>query len=196
LALDFRRGSFSFAAVRKKFMPAAPVNVVPIAVLCLIGWRVYGRCRRSVGRQPLNPKRMILRIVIYALLTLILAVVSLVLVPRLTVFAGLLGGLAPGAALGLYGLHLTRFETTAEGRFYTPNPYMGVGVSMLLVARLAYRILVLSGTAAQPGTRPQVMQSPLTFFLFGLLAGYYMAYFNGVLAHSREKLPPADVASF
>jgi hypothetical protein len=172
-------------------MPAAPVNIVPTVVLFLVGWRVVSRVRRNIGRQPLRPKRMILRIVIYAVVTLLLAVVSLVLVPRASVFAGLLGGVVLGAGLGLYGLHLTLFETTAEGRFYTPNPYMGVGLSMLLVARLAYRFIAISGVAQQPQMQPQLMQSALTYFIFGLLAGYYMAYFAGVLARSNEKRPPA-----
>jgi hypothetical protein len=168
-------------------MPAAPVNIVPTILIFVVGWRLISRFRRNFGRQSLRPKRMIMRITIYALLTLFLAVVSLVLVPRLSVFLGLVGGLAPGAALGLYGLHLTRFEKTPEGRFYTPNPYMGVGLSMLLVARLLYRFLAVSGMAAPPQTQPQLMQSPLTYFIYGLLAGYYMAYFTGVLARSREK---------
>ena len=30
------------------------------------------------------------------------------------------------------------------------------------------------------------MHSPLTLFIYGLLAGYYMAYFTGVLARSHE----------
>jgi hypothetical protein len=187
LALDFRRVSFSFAPVWRKIMPAAPVNVVPIALFAIVAWRMFGRFRRNIGRQSLKPKRMISRIMIYAVLTLFLAAISLVLVARLTVFAGLIGGVLTGAGLGLYGLHLTRFETTPEGRFYTPNPYMGVGLSMLLVARLAYRLIVLSGTAGQSQTQPQLMQSPLTMFIFGLLAGYYMAYFTGVLIRSREK---------
>jgi hypothetical protein len=168
-------------------MQAAPFNIVPLAVVSLIGWRIITRIRRNIGRQPLNPKRMILRIVLYALLTLALAGISLMLVSRLDVFIGLLGGLLPGAALGLYGLHLTRFETTPQGRFYTPNPYMGAGVSMLLVVRLGYRLFALAGPGAQSRTQPQLMQSPLTMSLFGLLAGYYIAYFAGVLVRSREK---------
>jgi len=166
-------------------MPGAPVNILPAVLIFIVGWRLYGRFRRNIGRQLLKPRRMIFRISIYAVLTMVLAAVSLVVIPRLSVFAGLLAGVVLGAALGLYGLHLTRFETTAEGRFYTPNPYMGAGLSMLLVARLAYRILTLSGAAAQSRTQPQLMQSPLTMFIFGLLAGYYMAYFTGVLVRSR-----------
>jgi len=175
----------------KKFMPAGPVNIVPIVVICLIGWRMYGRVRRSVGQQALRPKRMMFRICIYAVLTLVLAVVSLLAGPHLFVFAGLLGGLVPGAILGLYGLHLTQFETTAAGRFYTPNPYMGVGLSMLLVGRLAYRLILFSGAAEQTRPQPRLMQSPLTLFIFGLLAGYYMAYFTGVLLQSPERPKPA-----
>ena len=68
--------------------------------------------------------------------SLFLGVFSLLTVGRLAVIGGLAGGLALGVPLGLYGLHLTRFETTPEGRFYTPNPYMGVGLSMLLAGRV------------------------------------------------------------
>jgi xanthine/uracil permease len=173
--------------VEEIFMQPAPFNIVPLAVVTLIGWRIITRIRRNIGRQPLNPNRMTLRIALYALLTVALAVISLVLVSRFDVFLGLLGGLLPGAALGLYGLHLTRFENTPEGRFYTPNPYMGAGLSLLLVGRLGYRLFALTGPDAQSRTQPQLMQSPLTMVLFGLLAGYYIAYFAGVLVRSSKK---------
>ena len=62
---------------------------------------------------------------------------------------------------------------------------MGVGISMLFVARLAYRLTVLYGTSAEPST-PQLMRSPLTMFLFGLLAGYYITYFIGILMRNKE----------
>lgn len=166
-------------------MPGAPVNVVPAIVVFLVGWRVYSRFRRNIGRQPVTRGRMLARILIYAVLTLVFAAISLLLASRLAVFGGLAAGLVLGAPLGLYGLYLTRFETTPQGRFYTPNPYMGVGLSMLLVVRLAYRLLIVSGAAGQARTQPQLMQSPLTMFIFGLLAGYYMAYFIGVLVRSQ-----------
>ena len=171
-------------------MPVAPTNLVPAFFLFFIGWRVISRVRRNVGRQRLRPIGMIARIVIYAIITLMLGFSCMMLASKTLVFLGLLGGLVLGAGLGLYGLHLTRFESTPEGRFYTPNPYMGVGISMLLVARLGYRFLVLTGPAAQPQMQPQLFQSPLTYLVFGMLAGYYMAYFAGVLARSHELRPP------
>jgi hypothetical protein len=131
---------------------------------------------------------MYFHITIYTVLTLLLGFFSIVLTHGFSVLAGLLGGMAAGAPLGFYGLHLTRFETTDKGFFYTPNPYMGLGLSMLFVARLAYRIIVLSSASAQ-STAPEIMQSPLTMCIYGLLAGYYVVYFIGVLMRSRENQP-------
>ena len=161
-------------------MPASPTSLVPTALVLFFGWRVFRRVRRNIGRQPLRTIRMVTRIVIYTVLTLALGTFAF-LFGGSNVLAGLAGGLVLGAGLGLFGVHLTRFEVTDAGRFYTPNRYIGVGVSMLLVARLVYRVIVYSGIGNPPAMQPQIMQSPLTLFLFGLLAGYYMAYFAGVL---------------
>jgi hypothetical protein len=168
-------------------MPGPTANVAPIVVLLIVGWRVYGRFRRSVGPQTVRRGRMMGRIAVYAVLILFFAVVSIEVVPNLRVLAGMLGGLALGAPLGVYGLHLTRFDKAGEAYMYTPNPYMGVGLSLLLVGRLAYRLIVLSDMAKQPQPHMPVMQSPLTLFIFGLLAGYYMTYFSGILVRTREK---------
>lgn len=170
-------------------MPAAPANFVPILVVFVVGWRVLVRLRRNIGRQRLSPKRLKFRIALYAVVTICLVVFSASLASRVAILGGLLAGLLPGVALGIYGLSLTKFETTAEGRFYTPNPYMGIGLSMLMVGRLAYRYIVLYGAADRPAPAPQLMHSSLTLFIFGLLAGYYMAYFIGILSRSRDPQP-------
>jgi len=170
-------------------MPVNSTNLMPAAVAVYLGWRVYRRVRKNIGRQPLRTKRMVVRITLYSFLTVLLGI-SAVLFGGTNVLMGLAGGLALGAGLGFYGLHLTKFEATAEGRFYTPNRYIGVGVSTLLVVRLAYRLILFSGLAGQPPAQPQLMQSPLTLFLFGLLAGYYMAYFTGLLLKGRAPGAP------
>jgi hypothetical protein len=158
-------------------------NFVPVVVGALVVWRIYGRMRRNFGRQPLQPKRLVVRIVIYAVLTCLIAVFS-VMHPRLLL--GLGAGLALGLPLAFVGLGLTKFEATAEGRFYTPNPYIGSALTILLAARVAYRLLVLSNISTDPAQPPALMHSPLTFCVFGLLAGYYVAYYIGVLTRSRK----------
>ncbi len=53
-------------------------NFVPIAIGALFAWRIFGRMRRNIGRQPLQPKRMTTRIVIYACVTCLLVAFSVV----------------------------------------------------------------------------------------------------------------------
>ena len=159
-----------------------PNHLVPVAIVAVLAIRMYGRVRRNIGRQPLQRKRSIARIVIFAVLTCLLALYSLFF-PRLLI--GLGGGLALGVVLALVGLRLTRFEATPEGHFYTPNPYIGVALSVLLVGRVVYRLVLLSTTSDNPVQAPPLMQSSLSFLVLGLLFGYYMVYYIGLLRRSR-----------
>jgi len=152
------------------------------AALALIAWRIVRRIRRNIGRQPLRPVRAALSITVFSALSVLLIVAS---ARHSGLLFGIIGGLVPGAVLGLVGLRLTRFETTPGGHFYIPNTPIGVGVSVLMAGRLIYRFMVLRDVAAAPN-HPPVMQSPLTFFIFGLMAGYYIVYQAGLFLHSRD----------
>ncbi|HLP77259.1 MAG TPA: hypothetical protein VK327_10105, partial [Candidatus Paceibacterota bacterium] len=174
-------------------MAAAPINFLPALVSSLVAWRVYRRVRRNIGRQPFQPRRLIARASIFAVITI--GLIAFTAASELRVLLGLLGGLVPGIVLAWFGLRLTRFESTPEGRFYTPNTYIGVGLSLLMVGRVLYRLMLLHVTPnasdlfnRQPAA---AMKSPLTFFIFGLLAGYYMVYLAGVLMRCRKLAPPA-----
>jgi len=158
-------------------------NLLPAVVVGVVALRIYGRMRRNIGRQTLRPQRLLIRTAIYAVVTLALAVFAMMMNQRLLL--GLGGGLALGVPLAFLGLSLTKFESTAEDRFYTPNPYIGGALTILLAGRLVYRLIVLSDISHNPTQPPALMQSPLTLCIFGLLAGYYIAYSIGVLARSR-----------
>jgi cytochrome b561 len=103
--------------------------------------------------------------------------------------AGLAGGVAVGAILGVVGLRLTRFERTAEGWFYTPNAHIGIALSALFTARVAWRLVQLQLHGAAPAAAPggaQFASSPLTLVVFGMLAGYYTVYAAGLLRWRRS----------
>jgi hypothetical protein len=153
------------------------------ALLALVAWRMYKRIRRNIGRQPLRPRRALTSIVIFGVFSMVIVYLSL---HQSRLLLGIGGGLPLGVLLGLIGLRLTRFETTAEGHFYIPNTPIGVALSLLLVGRLAYRFMVIRDAALAPN-HPPPMQSPLTFFIFGLMAGYYIVYQTGLFIHSRDK---------
>jgi hypothetical protein len=159
-------------------------QVVPYFVFGgLIAWSIYRRVRRNIGRQPLRPRRIIVSIVIFSVLGLAFLAMSLL---RLHLLLGIGGGLALGVALGFVGLRLTKFETTDAGHFYTPNTPIGVGLSVLFVGRVLYRFWVLRNTDFSSG-HPPPFQSPLTFFIFGLLVGYYLVFYIGLLVHTHDK---------
>jgi MFS family permease len=120
-----------------------------------------------------------------SLLTLLIVRLSLQYEP---VDLALGGGLLLGAIIGWFGSSLTKFEQTEEGHFYIPDPRLGIALSALLIGRVVYRIWLLSQTIGT--ARGQLLRSPLTLFLFGLLAGYYIVYYIGLVIYTRQQQMP------
>ena len=99
-------------------------------------------------------------------------------------------GLLLGVPLALVGLRLTRFETTAEGHFYTPNTYIVVALSVLLVVSLIFRLFRLYSISPTTGLPySDLTHSVPIRFLIGLLGSYYVAYYAGVLIRSQAQKP-------
>jgi hypothetical protein len=152
-------------------------TLILLGVLALLAWRVYARLKRLVGRQRSSAPRHWIGIVLYTLLSVLLALTALIHPESL---AGLLGGLAVGTGLAVIGLRLTKFEANAEGYFYTPNAHIGVALSLLFVCRIAYRVIQVT-MLHQPGDPQAFTRSPLTLIAFGMLAGYFITYAIGML---------------
>ena len=161
--------------------------LMPSLVVALIGWRVYRRVRRLIGRQPVRPNRLLLTAVFFPVVLAMASVAGLG-DPRL--LAGVVAGAALGVALGWLGLRLTRFERTADGAFYVPNAWLGVAISLLFIGRLVYRFGVLTlGTGhVDPSSFRSFGSSPLTLAIFAIVAGYYTTYAVGVLVWHRKAL--------
>ena len=159
--------------------------LVPAAVTSLVVWRVYRRVRRNIGRQPFQPHRLTVRIGIFALISVLVVGVS---VHNAQVLMGIASGLLAGMGLAWLGLRLTRFESNDAGHFYTPNRYFGLALSLLMVGRVVYRFTQMSGSSWSSAQSPpaQLVQSPLTMCILGLLAGYYIVYSLGVLVQCRK----------
>ncbi|HET7557812.1 MAG TPA: DUF1453 domain-containing protein [Rhodanobacteraceae bacterium] len=156
---------------------------VPLIVLIY-----YRRFRRLFGRQLVREGRMITRVVILALVGAMLLAVAL---RNPLALAADAGGLALGAALGWWGLRLTRFERRSDGVHYIPHGWFGIGIAALLAGRLIYRFMVFSPAARQAAqnTDPFALyqRSPMTLALFGLLVGYYVYYYIGVLRMAKKQ---------
>jgi len=163
--------------------------IVPVLLSVFILWAIYRRLRRSVGRQPVQSLRMRYRIGVMLVAGVL---VSLGSVADWMLLTALLAGMAGGALLALIGLQHTRFETTADGNFYTPHTYIGLTVSALFVARVVFRLFSLylhpvTAAPAEPNPFAALQKSPMTLAVFGLLIGYYILFYAGVLRRSRAQ---------
>jgi len=172
-------------------MPAHPSSL--LVMVPVLAWIVWRRVNRSFGRQPIRRRRMMVRIALFAVVGGLLALTGL---HRPALAGGLFAGVLLGGAIGFVGLRLTRFEVDpAKGDCYVPNPWIGALLTVLLLGRLAWRLTVLwpqlqgaapvhaPGAAMRP---PGQVSSPLTMLVIGLLVGYYIVYFSGLLIHHRR----------
>jgi cytochrome b561 len=161
-------------------------QLILYALIPLIAWRLYARIRRMVGRQRSRPWRHWVAAVLWPLLAVMLAVGALA---HPTAEGALAVGLAAGIGLGIWGILLTRFERTAEGWFYTPSAHIGIAVSILFVARIAWRLVELQ-SQGMARADPDFARSPLTLLVFGVLAAYYATYAAGLLRWRQANASP------
>ena len=175
-------------------MPVAHLGTT-LAIAALAAFSVYRRVRRNIGRQPFRPRRLILRIVIFAVICIL--VTALAPLPHYGP-AAMAGGCLAGVALGLFGLRHTDFEFTPQGNWYTPHLYIGLLVIALLVGRLFYRGLQLyamtDATTITGHAAPPVFGSPLTLGILFLTAGYHVAYSAALLQRLRSVTAVAPAA--
>lgn len=157
--------------------------ILPLIMGAFILFAIYRRVRRNIGRQPIQPTRMRARM---AILTVVAAFMALGAARQLDLLGALAAGAAGGAALAWFGLQQTKFERTEDGEFYTPHTYIGLIVSLLLIGRIAYRFIAVypsmqAAAHADQDPLAAFQRSPLTLAIFGVLIGYYVFYYFGVL---------------
>ncbi len=155
---------------------------ITTVVLLLLGpvlvWRVYSRIKTQMQRQRSIMQRHYTGLGVF---TAMAVVPASQFVTQPAALAWLLTGVAGGIAWSVWGLKLTRFESTAEGYFFTPNPRVGLVIAMLFVAGLMYIGFEIYANQGSGQATPKV--TDYAFFLpsLGLVAGYFATYSAGLL---------------
>lgn len=158
-------------------IPSIPTHVstTTVATFALIAWLYYRRIRRHFGRQPYQPKRTVVRMVLVAIVALAL-LYGFYGLPQVRIDMAI--GAAIGIAVGALGLRHTHAEWVDGAGAYTPNPWIGAGMSALLIGRLVWR--GYSGAFANGAQQTFQNASPLTMGLFAMLIAYAIVYSYGL----------------
>ncbi len=154
----------------------------------------YLRGRRLIGRQRYVEKRMWMRTVIFAIVTIV-AVIPLFQQGHIfTAVGSAAAGFAVGVVVGLFALRFTHMGRGARGLWYVPNLYLGVGLIALLVARFVYEYVVILpqikretvAVAAHAGAPLTIAPHPMLQGVLFLVLGYYLVYYGGILHRGRR----------
>jgi hypothetical protein len=155
-----------------------PLVLIALTPLLLIQRYRVGTTRRLARRwvATLNVAAMVFSVGFF----LIGAGVTAAWVPK--AFTSALAGIAAGCALGIVGLYLSRWESTARSLHYTPNRWLVLGITLLVSARIIYGfwrgwITVRSGRDPSWLTAFGVAES---LAAGATVLGYYLAYSIGV----------------
>jgi hypothetical protein len=178
-----------------EYRPMTPL--LPFLLSALVAWALYRRVRRNFGRQPINVRRIQLRL---GILSVIGALVLFASVRNMLLLGALIGGITCGLALGYFALRHTKVEVLPQGQFYTPHTYIGLFVTALFLGRIVFRFMTINLNTPSFAQRYQnpfdgYQKSPLTLAIFGVLIGYYVFFYIGMLRISRELALPTTGAS-
>src|SRR6266478_4742703 len=157
-------------------MPADFSQIFPFLFAALIVFALYRRLRRSFGRQPLRPARMILRIVLITVAGC--ALLPMAFLSARYLYAGiavslLFVGRLAFRAVQVYARVQAPYAADAGGAHVTDAPDPSLAFAPASMVR-----------------------SPLTVGIFFVLAGYYLWYYGSVLWKSKHlKVEDVEAAS-
>jgi hypothetical protein len=157
-----------------------PTPVVAAVLAPLVVWRMYSRIKRLTTRQRSAIWRHRTTLVFFPLLVLALGVASALSNP--IAIAGLVAGLPVGIVLGRIAIGKTRFEQADNDFYFIPYGPIGMAVGLLFIGRMAWR----GYDFYVHGASHDMVASPLTLLVFGVLAGYYTSYAFGLLAWRKR----------
>ncbi|MEA9581270.1 hypothetical protein VC218_20970 [Xanthomonas nasturtii] len=163
-------------------MPAAAIApFTPYLSMAAIAFIYYRRIRRSFGRQQWKPVGTAVRaaVLVIAAAALAFAVYGL---PQVRLGVAL--GTAAGIGLGALSLRYTHAEWVDGRGWYTPNPWIGGALMLVLLGRLAWRWG--SGAFSEGAAAAGSQASPLTLGIAAALVLYSLVHVGGVWWRLRQ----------
>jgi hypothetical protein len=172
----------------------AMLLIVVFAMIVLLPITIIQRYRVGTARSRARSWLVTLNVVGISLSLLMFltgAAVSNIWIPR--AFLAASGGAVAGAALGLVGLALTRWERSPGSLHFTPNRWLVLTITLAVTARLIYG--VWRGWQAWQATGDDgswlaASGAAGSLAAGALVLGYYGAYWIGVRRRLLAALAP------
>ena len=167
--------------------------LLPLLFVVLIPFSLFQRYRVGTARRPARSWVATLNLAAIAVsiaFFLTGAAMTSLWVPEALRYSA--AGVAGGCVLGLLGLLLSRWESTQDGLFYTPNRWLVLGVTFVVSARILYGFWRVWETwRLNPDETSWVVAAGVAGSLAagGIVLGYYFAYWMGLrLRLKRHRL--------
>ncbi len=168
-------------------MPLVAVAIVLLFILAfiaLIPVSLVMRYRAGTIKRPARRWVATVNIVMLglsAVLFLAGAAITNVWVPQALAYA--LTGLATGGVLGVIGLWLSRWETTPQSLYYTPNRWLILALTLVVTSRVLYgfwRGWQAWRSTPDDGSWLAAAGAAGSLAAGAVVVGYYLAYSMGV----------------
>ena len=168
------------------------------AAVAVLAFLLYRRGRRLIGHQRFHQRRLVIRVVLFGVVTVLLLVSFTGRPAPGLAYASAAAGFAIGLLVALVALRFTQMGRDENGVWYVPNLYLGMGLVSLLVARFIYEYFVIfpqvrkqiQAAAAHggAGVHPAVFTpQPVLHGVLFLVLGYYVTYYLGILIRARRE---------
>lgn len=180
------------ASLLPLLLPLLFVLIVLLASVALMPLALVQRYRVGTARRAARGWIATLNIVglgISASIFLASAALTSVWVPDALTYT--VAGLGAGAALGVVGLGLTRWEVSPGALYYTPNRPLVLALTVLVTARVAYGFWrgLQTWRAGLSGEAWLVTAGVAGAMAAGaVVLGYYLVYWMGVRRRWRRHL--------
>jgi hypothetical protein len=166
------------------------VVLVPIIVIALTPVLLIQRYRAGTSRRPARRWMMMLAVVstgMSALFLLLSSAFTNIWVSD--AFGDTALGLVAGCVLGIVGLLITKWEPTPRSLHYTPNRWMVLVITLAIAGRVVFGVY-RAGLAAESGMSGGEIAGAFgvaeSLGAGGLVIGYYLAYYAGVIWRIRR----------
>ncbi len=152
--------------------------------ILLIGFLIYRRIKKTIGFQKYSQWKLIFRIVLFSLVSVLL--LGITIIHPMSLIADSIG-IAIGIGLVYISIKNTTFEKRPDGFYYRTHIWIELSLLLLILGRLAFRFYKMTAVFDQIENLQQNpdpikdIRNPYTATIFFILCTYYICYFVYIL---------------